>query len=47
MPSNRIRKAIVIAAIALLLFTLLACSGDATCSPQNNGSRAAAMCVTQ
>jgi hypothetical protein len=29
-----------------LTLALLACAGDATCSPQNDGSRAAAACIT-
>lgn len=32
-------------AILLAAFVLLACAGDATCSPRNDGSRAAAACV--
>ena len=32
--------------LSLLGFVLLACAGDATCSPRNDGSRAAAACIT-
>ncbi|MBK9944241.1 MAG: hypothetical protein IPP13_21785 [Kouleothrix sp.] len=39
-------KLIIALTLALLAFVLLACAGDATCSPQNDGSRAAAACIT-
>ncbi len=39
-------KLIIVLALTLLGFVLLACAGDATCSPRNDGSRAAAACIT-
>ena len=39
----------IVMVVALLLggFVLLACAGDATCSPRNDGSAAAAQCITR
>lgn len=46
-PQRPAKRLALVAALAILAFVLLACAGDATCSPRNDGSRAAATCVTQ
>lgn len=46
-PQRPAKRLVLVAALAILAFVLLACAGDATCSPRNDGSRAAATCVTQ
>ena len=46
-PQRPAKRLALVAALAILAFVLLACAGDATCSPRNDGSRAAATCVMQ
>lgn len=46
-PQRPAKRLVLVAALAILAFVLLACAGDATCSPRNDGSRAAATCVMQ
>lgn len=45
--SKRWPKTASVAAAVMLWFVVVACAGDATCSPRNDGSRVAAACVTQ
>ena len=44
--TRKLRVLVVIAAILLHLL-VLACTGDGTCSAQNDGSRSAGRCVNQ
>jgi hypothetical protein len=41
------KAAVVVLGLTLLWFVLLACAGDNTCTPQNDGSYVAARCVSR